>query len=170
MISVSGLVSAQIDRMQDEIINSANTKSMLIAKGRTLLLDKFLAKDMNKVAEIEDYLTNKLSSDDYIALYPSEQWFIKYWTKDYIKLMVCVRQYDSIYPKMKQKVQPPSDNLYMMLREKTFSQKQLLISNIEASSLPEPDKDFLVMHLNACLINRAVKDLLQDTLKGGSTI
>lgn len=164
MICFSGLVSAQMDSIQNEIIVSSNSKSMLISKGRTLLLDKFLSKDLAKVAEIENYLATKLSNDDYFALYPSEQWFIKFWTKDYERLISEIRQYDSIYPKLQKKVQPPEDNLYMMLREKTYNQRKLMIKNIEESSLPEQDKDFLILHLNACLMNKDTNDLTQYTL------
>ena len=168
MLSISGLVSAQMDSIQNEILLSANSKSMLISKGRMLLLDKFLAKDLVKVAELEGYLTNKLSNDDYMALYPSEQWFILYWTKDYERLITSVRQYDSIYPLLNRKVQPASDNLYMMLRDKTLKQRGFIISQINGSQLPDQDKDFLVMHLNACLLNKGsnkgTKDITQDSL------
>jgi hypothetical protein len=123
---------------------------------------------MVKVAELEGYLTNKLSNDDYMALYPSEQWFIMYWTKDYERLITSVKQYDSIYPLLSRKVQPASDPLYMMLREKTLKQREFIINQIKGSLLTDQDKDFLVMHLNACLLNKGTKkgteDLTQDSL------
>jgi hypothetical protein len=128
------------------------------------MLDKFLSKDFVKVAEIEDYLTNKVSNDDYLALYPSELWFVKFWTKDYDRLITSIRQYDSIFPTLSKKVQPPSDNLYMMLRDKTYKERELVEKYIEESSLQDQDKDFLVMHLNACLKSQDTKDLTQDSL------
>jgi len=156
--------SAQTDSIQYEIQNSARSKSVLILKGRNLLLDNFLSGDIAKVAEIENYLTDKLSNEDYIALYPVEQWLIKFWTKDYDKLIQSVKQYDSIYPSLQKKVHPQEDDLYMKLKEKSYKQKLTMVNSINNSSLTQQDKDFLILHFYSCLLSTNSKDITQDTL------
>ena len=136
--------SAQTHNLQAEIENSNNTPSILISKGRALLLDKFLSKDIDKTAELEKYLSTSLSNDDYFALYPIEQWLIKYWTKDYKQLINCIRQYDSINSTLQKKVHPQSDNLYTILRERTCDQRQQLINSILESSIPKCSTKFKV--------------------------
>ncbi|MCX6256411.1 MAG: hypothetical protein NTW49_00685 [Bacteroidia bacterium] len=129
-----------------------------------MLLDKFLSGDISKVAEIEDYLTKQLSGDDYVALYPFEQWLILYWTKNYDKLIQNIKHYDSICSTLHTKIFPQPDNLSFRLKEKTYSNKQLIISWIKNSSISEQDKDFLIMNLYLLLITKETKDITQDTL------
>jgi hypothetical protein len=65
---------------------------------------------------------------------------------------------------MQRKVHPQTDNLYTMLKEKSYNQKQILINSIIESSILNQDKDFLIMHLNSCLITNDTKDITQDSL------
>ena len=74
---------SQIDSTERQILNHDDSKSVIISKGRSLLLDKFLENDMDKVKEIKDYLIERGEDENYIALYPAEYWFILYWTNEY---------------------------------------------------------------------------------------
>ncbi len=154
---------AQSQTIENEISNSSETKSVLISKGRALLLDKFLIGDTTKVREIEDYL-NKQSNDDYVSLYIIEQWYLDYWTKNFNHLIQTSMRYDSISSSVQNKIRPSEDYLYFKLQQKLYLQKQTIVNSIKESDLTQSDKDFLVMHLFNCLITKDTKDITQDTL------
>jgi len=46
----------QTDNIQNQIFNYKKTQSEIIAKGRMLLLDKFLVEDFKKIKEIFKYI------------------------------------------------------------------------------------------------------------------
>lgn len=164
LLLFSRLVSAQNDSILHEIENAGNSKSVLISKGRALLLDKFLSMDMAKTAELDNYLSTALTDNDYVALFPIEQWLIEFWTRDYQQLMDHVRHYEAASLALQGKVAPQPDNLYAKLREKSYAQRQSLTDAIRASSLTDPDKDFLFMLLNSCLVSGNTPDITQDLL------
>lgn len=93
---VSVQVFSQIDSTEMQILNYSNSKSVIISKGRSLLLDKFLENDIDKVKEIKNYLINKGNDEDYIALFTTEYWLILYWTNEYEELLNSIVQYDSV--------------------------------------------------------------------------
>ena len=70
-------------------------KSVVIARERSMLLDKFLMNDMENVKEIKDYLIEKLEDRNFIALYPAEQWLILYWTNEFEELLFNIKNYNS---------------------------------------------------------------------------
>ena len=155
---------AQTDLIRKEILSSDDSQSIVITKGRALLLEKFLSGDLAKMAEIESYLTNKLSNGDYLSLYPIERWLVKYWTKDYDRLIQDIGQYDSVSTKTLRKVIPPYDNLLIKLSERSYAQKQAIVDSINHSALPLSDKEFLKMHLYSCLATDETLQITQDTL------
>ena len=69
---VFSAMQAQQDSLQQEILDYSNTTSQIISRGRSLLLDKFMERDLQKVSEVRDYLVNEVQNVDYLALYPSE--------------------------------------------------------------------------------------------------
>jgi len=57
---------SQVDNTERQILYYDDSKSVIISKGRSLLLDKFLENDMDKVKEIKDYLIEKGEDDNSI--------------------------------------------------------------------------------------------------------
>jgi len=156
---------AQSDALLQEIEQAdVDSTAILITKARLLLVNKFLKDDISKTAEIEKYISTKLSNDAYIGLYPQEQWLVKYWTKDYINLIKNIKESDSTTVLMSSKTQPKSDNLNQALQEKSFLHKQEIITAIKNSSLSDHDKDFLSMHFKFCLLSLGNAEITQDTL------
>lgn len=154
---------AQSQTIENEILNSNTTKSVMISKGRTLLLDSFLAGDTSKVRALKDYL-NKQTNEDYLSLYNIERWLIEYWTNDFKSIIQGAVRYDSIATSMQNKILPPEDYLYLKLQQNIYKQKQTIENSIKESSLTQSEKDFLVLHFYSCLISENTKDLTQDTL------
>ena len=95
LILASTSLFGQNDSLKNEILDYSNTKTELISKGRTLLLDKFLEGDYSKVKEIKNYLINDVENDDYLVLYPAEYWMILYWTQEYKELLNSIQNLDS---------------------------------------------------------------------------
>ena len=157
-------IFAQNETLKKEILGSEDSQSIIISKGRTLLLEKFLAGDMAKVAELENYLSTQLSDKDYLALYPVEKWLVKYWTRDYNNLLPDVKQFDSFRLVLRGKILPQYDNLLKKLEDKTYEHKQEIIESINQSALSAQDKDFLVMNLLTCLFSDATLDITQNSL------
>jgi len=157
------LTFAQSQTIENEISNSNETRSILISKGRALLLDKFLVGDTTKVLEIDAYL-NKQSNEDYLSLYIVEQWLIDYWTKNFNHIIQTSMRYDSISTSIQNKIRPSEDYLFLKLQQKLYLQKQTIENSIKESDLPQSEKDFLVMHFFNCLITNDTKDITQDTL------
>jgi hypothetical protein len=156
---------AQSDALLQEIEQAdVDSTAILITKARLLLVNKFLKDDISKTAEIENYISKKLSNAAYIGLYPQEQWLVKYWTKDYINLIKNVKESDSSNILLSSKTQPKSDNLNQVLQEKSFLHKQEIITAIQNTALSDHDKDFLSMHFKFCLFSLENAEITQDTL------
>ena len=85
---------SQVDSTERQILNYDNSKSVIISKGRSLLLDKFIENDRDKVKEIKDYLIEKGEDENYIALYTAEYWLILYWTNEYEELLKSIKKFN----------------------------------------------------------------------------
>ncbi len=138
---------AQDRDVKGEILNYTDSTSDVIAKGRGLLTEKFMADDLVKVSQIKDYLKASNASKDYVVFYPTEYSLILYWTKDYKELMERIDKQDSIFSAQYKKVLPRNDLLLSKLASKTSEQKQRVLGFIDAADLGEVNKDFLKLNL-----------------------
>jgi hypothetical protein len=145
---------AQSDSLQQEILNYEGTKSQIISSGRSLLLDKFIEEDLNKVKEIKGYLINEVENDDYLAIYPGENWLLLYWTREYEELIDVIIAFDeNALEKLGQQIKPEYDMLYAKIQQKTYIDKPVLKWEIERSNLSSADQDFLLLFLEYLLSN-----------------
>ncbi len=155
---------AQDSDLHREILNTENTTVALITKGRMLLAKKFTEGDYAKMREIEQYLSTNLSNSDYVVLYPMEQWLIAYWTQNYQNLITDIKQYETIRNSYSNKIELPDDHLYELLNNKTLSNRDLLIEQINAARLTNTEKEFLVIHLYEMLLPVNNNVNAQDTI------
>ncbi|WP_324721514.1 hypothetical protein [Salinimicrobium sp. HB62] len=145
---------AQSDSLQQEILNYEGTKSQIISRGRSLLLDKFLEEDMERVKAIKTYLMREVENNDYLAIYPGENWLLLYWTGEYEELLNAVISFDeNAMNKLILQIKPEHDMFYAKVQQKTFLNKPVLKWEIERSKLSDVDKDFLVLYLEYLLSN-----------------
>src|SRR5437868_15502808 len=79
-------VFGQVDNLKNEILNYQNEKSIIIANGRKMIIDKIAAEEKQKTTELVDYL-NQQEDKDYLAVYPVEKWLLYYWTQQYQPLL-----------------------------------------------------------------------------------
>lgn len=158
------IVIAENDTIQKKGISSQNTKSVLIEKGRRLLLDKFIEGDYKAVDELEKGLNKKFHNEDYLVFYPVEEWLIKYWTKDYKNLIHTAWAIDSINASIRQTILPERDDLFMKLREKSYLKKSMLIDSINNSTLADNNKEFLKLFLLSLIKSKETNDITQDSI------
>lgn len=158
-------ISSQIDSIQEAILAHEETKSILIAKGRSILLDKFVEAKIGEVKKIKDYLVNEVENDDYLALYPAEHWTILYWTEEYEKLLESIGNYDSIQiVKIRDKIKPQYDYLSLKIKNKSIDSLLVLESNIENANLNKLNKDFLRVNLIGLISKSEYSTINQEYL------
>lgn len=159
------LLSGQEKDLEQEILNYSETQGEIISKGRRMLLDKFLEGDIEKVREIKDYLLTEVQNEDYVALYPGEQWMIMYWTGEYEQLPETILQINEEFlEKFRRRIAPERDLLYTKLVEKSWDQLPMLEEQINISALDTNSKDFLLLHLNFMVSGEPLMKLSQEEI------
>ncbi len=155
---------SQVDSIKSQILEYEDSKSVVISKGRKLLLDKFIEGDLLKVRDIKDYLV-KTEDNDYFAFHPVEYWFILYWTKDYSELAESIQNFDSAkVASYDTRIQPLTDMLYIKLVEKTFDNETLIKEQIQVSGLDPETKQMLSLNLDWLLLEKRKSIYAQDSL------
>jgi len=159
---VSFQAFSQIDSTERQILNYDDSKSVIISKGRGLLLDKFLENDMDKVRELKNYLIEKGEDENYIAFYPAEYWFVLYWTNEFEELSNSILKYDSTkIASYYTKIRPSQDMLYTKLLLKSRENAQTITNLIQKADINIETKDFLQLNLESLIIEN---ESFQDTL------
>lgn len=164
----------QVDSVERQILNYDNSKSVIISKGRSLLLDKFLENDMDKVKEIKDYLIEKGEDENYIALFTAEYWLILYWTNEYEELLESIKKYTlnpyQIYPryvrgyyssKTDTRIAPLPDMLYNKLLSYSKENKDEIIRQIYSATIDMEKEEFLRLNFESMIKK---DNFYQDTL------
>lgn len=165
LILLSNTVFSQNDSIQNAILKHSDTKSILISKGRALLLDRFIEGDINEVRKIKDYLKNDVENNDYAAFYPTEYWTLLYWTKEYAELLNSIEKYDSIrIVAFNKKIKPQNDFLYMKVKNKSIDSLNMLELNIQKSKLDAISNDFLRLNLKGLISGNEGSTINQDSL------
>lgn len=144
------LMLTALAQQKDAKSTFQNSRSLEIARSRSVLLDRFLEKDQLAVM-LELDRAMMLEDDDYIVLYPVEYWLLSYWLKDYdVILSSCKNLTRDSITQFKEKkiirIQPPQDYLAPKLIEKLQANRDSLFSQINTAALSAEEKAFL--HLN----------------------
>ncbi|MCL2738824.1 MAG: hypothetical protein FWE30_05200 [Bacteroidales bacterium] len=143
-------VFGQIDSIAKQIMNYGDSKSVIISKGRSLLLDKFLENDIDMVREVKNYLIEKGEDENYIAFYPAEYWYILYWTSDYEELSNSIKAFDSTaIASYYSRIHPFEDVLITQLRLKTREHAQKIITKIQGAVIDDEMKSFLLLNFES---------------------
>jgi hypothetical protein len=174
LFSVIFQIFSQVDSIETEILNYNDSKAIIISKGRSFLLDKFLENDMRKVKEIKDYLIEKGEDENHVALLPAEYRLILYWTNEFDELLENIKTYNvtpveeyHIYPShitrssYSTKIYPLRDMLYSKLLQYSKDNEDEIMSQISASNLDMEKKQFLQLNFES-MVNKS--DAYQDIL------
>ena len=164
LLLFSSYLFSQVPDIESQILESKETKSTIISKGRKLLLDKFIEGDLNKVREIKDFLA-ETEDDNYIVFYPSEYWLILYSTKDYNELVNDIQSIDSLkLTSYNTRISPPEDLLYVKLLDKTIENETQLKKQIQESDLNAENKQILIINLDWLLLESRKNIFARDSL------
>lgn len=163
---------SQNDSLKKEILNYPDPKSEIIAKGRQMILDKFLEKDKSKVKEVLNYLTTEVEDMDYFALIPEEKILLYYWTEQYDKIFNEQTKIDSFYLNIYQMIIPKNDLLSLKLWEQLNQQKINIYYQIQHSpKLNDEGKSFLILNFDNLIRGSNSENNIQemDTLNKNAT-
>jgi hypothetical protein len=154
---ISSYVSSQ--DIANSIKNYELSKSDIISRGRNLLLDSYVAGDLDKVNEAYLYLNNKIADDNYSVFNSFEQIYLGALTKNYAFSLHEIMRLDSVSKlnpssRRRSSVIPNNDQLSKKLAENSFIYLQKVYLNIGKSSLSDEDKSMLTLILN---------DIFRDT-------
>lgn len=155
------LAVGQTDSLEQQILDYAPSKSEIISKGRRLILDSFMADDLDKVEEVKDYLLREVEDENYMALYPAEHWLLLYWTEEFEELLPLLQGVDeNFYGNLYQKIQPSQDRMFAHIHGKSVAWKTKLEWKISKASLEQEEKDFLQLNLEWLLSDESQADYL----------
>lgn len=143
-------VSAQADSIITEIESTPLPLSYTIAKARSLLLEKLLEGDYDKVKQIKDYMVTNLNDEYHVTLSQQEHWLILFYTHEWDELSQSLLNYSYNTDEM-WKLQPVPDLLSLRFGMIARDQHTMLEADIKASIIEPVKKDFLVLALRTIL-------------------
>lgn len=152
------------ESVKNEILNYKDTVATMITNGRKLMTEKVLRGDVAKVKQIKDYLEANVANNEYMIFYPSEYQLILYRTMEYNRLLYMISHEDSVLKSAKRQVRPETDLLYRKVYNTSYDMKQELRYQVTSSTLPEADKDFLLLNLEYTLLKMNGGMAKKDTL------
>lgn len=156
------LTVGQTDPIEKEVLNYSASKSDIISKGRRLLLDSFIADDLDKVEEVKNYLLDEVEDENYTVLYAAEHWLLLYWTEEFGELLNLLENFDqSYYEELAHKINPAQDMMFANLQGKSVVWKDKLEWKINNAALEEEEKDFLRLNLAWLLDSETEPDYLE---------
>jgi len=136
------------------------SKSDIISKGRNLLLDSYIAGDIEKVTEAYLYLNNKVADTNYAVFTAFEQIYVGSLTQNYIFSIKEILRIDSLSKvlpdKRTSKVYPTDNQLGSKLYEFSYMYLPKIRKNIQLSNLSNEDKGILNLTLNDIFENSNV--------------
>ena len=154
-------VYGQVDGIEKQILNYGDSKSVIISKGRNLLLDKFLENDMEKVKEIKNYLIKTAEDENYIAFYPDEYWLILYWTNEYEELLNSIMAFNST-ASYDTRIRPPQDMLRAKLRLNSGGDALKIVFQIQFTDLDTEKKKLLRLNFENLIYDESYQDTLNE--------
>jgi hypothetical protein len=140
---------AQIDSADLHNFRSQVTKSELISKYRSLIVDNVIENNRSKTRELFFETLLKYDNDYYITFYPSEKILIGLWLGDYEYIFSEVLAIDSTYiANYNRKVTPKEDQLFRILIQTVGKDSERIAAMINGASLISAiDREFLKLLL-----------------------
>jgi len=171
LILSATFINAQNEDIEKRILNYDDSKSTIISKGRNMLIDKFIEKDIESVKEIRRYLMEDVENKNYISLYPVENWLILYWTNEYNDLLDDIKSLDSLrMAEYDAKIQPNKDLLYLKLKEASVENAETIKSQINESGLSSEYKMFLTLNYENLIADVQADEYIIDKLNNSAEI
>lgn len=162
------------------ISNYTPSKSEFISRGRNLLLDEFLANNINRVEEIFLYLNNEIEDENYRTFYYNERIILSCWTENYDSALKEILYIDETEPHKfstaygnryyNEKINPPEDIFWNEILRRVNLSKDSIYNNIKNSALTFEEKEVLILTVMKLIegntaqeeLNKRGKDFLNN--------
>ena len=140
--------------------NQPPSQLEIIDKARTLLMDAFVQNDKPKVQELYKYLSENFDRDNYVTLFPAEKTLLFAWSGDFENMLQYAKEADSAYiAQMQKKIMPTyANNFYQTAKERIEQVLEVILNNLQASSLTQEEKDFATIYLHYFLVNYRIDE------------
>jgi hypothetical protein len=147
--SMNGLLSAE-----------SQSQLSLIDKARGLLIDAFIQNDQEKVQELHWYLFENFDQENYVTLFPEEQRLLLAWYGDFKNLLLYIEgvysPYFNTWTDTRTKVRPVyTHNFCEIIKKRVLQELDIILGNLQASSLTQEEKDFVAIYLHYYLIGNS---------------
>jgi hypothetical protein len=125
----------------------------IIDKARSLLIDAFIQTDREKAQELHWYLSENFDLNNYITLFPEEQILLLAWYGDFKNLLLDIEKVNATYFDARTKVKPVyTHDFSEIIKKRVLQELDIILDNLQASSLTQEEKDFVAIHLHYYLI------------------
>lgn len=150
LLLMSKCLNAQVDSIQQEILNYRNREVQLLENGRLMIMDLLNGGNEEKIKSVMNLLIES-TPNDRMAFYPVEKWFLYYWTHQYSALMNELGHQATSFDRFRTLLRPPNDGLGASLVEKMRIKRILILDELKGNALAEEEKQFLLLHLDYIL-------------------
>lgn len=152
---------AQDYNIANEIAGYTPSKSHIIAQGRNLILDEFIADNISKVEDAFLYLTGQAEDTDYQVFYPHEKIILACWLRHYDLALKEISALDSLaqvpLQERRGRIAPPQDMLWSKMYERAHLYLESVYLNIQQAPLSREEKDMLSLMVRDLLENNSTR-------------
>ncbi len=168
------------DSIKAAILETRNSDLDIIAKGRTLFLDKLIKnKDKEAAKSVSDYLQKEYQYTDYLPFPFYEKVLVYFATNDFDNIIAAIKKDTSIVLKTQydnkfllsineiddeEKIFPHRDGLYQLLMNYVKNEEMIINMNIQESSCNQEEKEILSLIMKELLYPKIGSDITKDTL------
>jgi hypothetical protein len=130
----------------------------LIDRARAMLIYAFEQNDRQDVRELHQYLSSNFDEDIYVTLFPDERILLSAWTGDFENMLRSIYKTPGLSRYRSHRFDPPkimprpSNDVYETAKERLFKEFDIIIENVQTSSLSQEQKDFLAIYLHYYLL------------------
>lgn len=144
---------AQIDSARLAILNYNDTTAMMIRNGRRLIADKINRKETRGIVPIMEVLAREIRNDPYKrrAFTLQDAHLLGFWANDFKTILA-----DTVFYKLvelpRSEVGSRTNEFTDLLADAVLSQRSRLSTNLNAATISEEERDFLLIYLDELLL------------------
>jgi len=139
-----------------EITSYRETDAGIIAKGRSLILDRLREGDTARGRPVFDYLRDHYRPTRYVPFWPAENIVLSFWASEYRAILdvPALESYDTL--RYSNVITPPHDLLFLDLVDALSPRRQSIRSAVLHAPLAADESAFLLLLLDWVLEDRTI--------------
>ena len=127
---------------------SNESKSELISRTRSELIDAFAQNDREGVRELHRYFSENFDKNNYVVLFPDEEFLLFVWYHDFESMIQYIPKIESERKAVQGKILPSfTNNFYQAIRNRVEQESEIIFHNLQMSPLTQEEKDFVAIYL-----------------------